>query len=100
VSLGRSIESYIFFYGDRNNHISLHPSTLLFSHWGFLMQRTRQHNSEYMQVVCEVVSCLVNQLHHPQLSSPSADEIVDWFRQVNKEVEIAIEQLREAKRIP
>ncbi len=65
------------------------------------MQRTRQHNSEYMQVVSEVVSCLVNQLHHPQLSSPSADEITDWFHQVSKEeVEIAIEQLRGAKRIP
>jgi hypothetical protein len=65
------------------------------------MQRTRQHNSEYMQVVREVVGCLVNQLHDPQLSSPSADEITDWFHQVNKEeVEIAIEQLRGEKRIP
>ncbi len=69
--------------------------------WGYLMQRTRQHNSEYMHVVSEVVECLVNQLHHPQLSSPSADEITEWFNQVKKEeVEVAIERLRNAKRIP
>ena len=65
------------------------------------MQRTSQQNSEYMQVVGEVVGCLIHQLHHPQLSSPTADEIADWFHQVTKEeVQIAIERLREAKRIP
>ena len=65
------------------------------------MQRTREHNSEYMQVIHEVVACLVNQLHHPQLSSPRAEEIIDWFHQVKKEeVEIAMRQLREWKRIP
>jgi hypothetical protein len=65
------------------------------------MQRTRQHNSEYMHVVSQVVECLINQLHHPQLSSPSADEITEWFNQVKKEeVEAAMEQLRKAKRIP
>ena len=65
------------------------------------MQRTSQQNSEYMQVVGEVVGCLIHQLHHPQLSSPTAEEIADWFHQVTKEeVQIAIERLREAKRIP
>lgn len=65
------------------------------------MQRTSQHNSEYMQVVSEVVGCLIHQLHHPQLSSPTADEITNWFHQVTRdEVQIAIERLREAKRIP
>jgi hypothetical protein len=65
------------------------------------MQRTSQHNSEYMQVVSEVVGCLIHQLHHPQLSSPTADEITNWFHQVTTdEVQTAIERLREAKRIP
>lgn len=65
------------------------------------MQRTRQHNSEYMQVLSEVVGCLIGQLHHPQLSSPSADELAEWFHEVKKEdVEVAIERLRESKRIP
>lgn len=72
-----------------------------FVFWGQFMQRTSQQNSEYMQVVGEVVGCLIHQLHHPQLSSPTADEITDWFHQVTKEeVQIAIERLREAKRIP
>jgi len=65
------------------------------------MQRIRERNAEYMQVVREVVSCLIHQLHHPQLSYPRADEIADWFQQLKREeVEIAIQQLREAKRIP
>jgi hypothetical protein len=65
------------------------------------MQRTRQHNSEYMQVICEIVGCLINQLHHPLLSSPRPDEITEWFHQVREEeVEIAIQRLREARRIP
>ena len=65
------------------------------------MQRTRQHNSEYIQVLSEVVKCLIGQLHHPQLSKPSADEITEWFNQVHKEdVEVALERLRAAKRIP
>jgi hypothetical protein len=65
------------------------------------MQRTRQHNSEYMQVICEIVGCLIGQLHHPLLSSPRADEITEWFHQVKKEeVEIAMQRLREANRIP
>jgi len=54
-----------------------------------------------MQVVSEVVGCLIHQLHHPQLSSPTADEIANWFHQVTSdEVQIAIERLRQAKRIP
>ena len=65
------------------------------------MQSTRHHNSEYMQVICEIVGCLVQQLHHPLLSSPRADELTEWFHQVTvEEVEIAMERLREAKRIP
>jgi hypothetical protein len=65
------------------------------------MQRTHQHNSEYMEVVCEVVGGLLNQLHHPQLSNPTAEEITDWFHQLKKEeVEVAILRLREANRIP
>jgi hypothetical protein len=71
------------------------------SSWEPFMQRIREHNAEYMQVVCEVVGCLIHQLHHPQLSSPRADEIAEWFHQVNREeVAIAIQQLRAAKRIP
>jgi len=65
------------------------------------MQRTRERNAEYMQVVCEVVGCLIHQLHHPRLSSLRPDEIADWFHQVKREeIEIAIQQLRDGKRIP
>jgi glutaredoxin 2 len=64
------------------------------------MQRTRQNNPEYMQVICEIVDCLINQLHHPLLSSPRADEIAEWFHQVKQEeVEIAMQRLREENRI-
>jgi hypothetical protein len=65
------------------------------------MQRAHQHNSEYMEVVCEVVGSLMNQLYHPQLSRPTSEEITDWFHQVKKEeIEVAIARLREASRIP
>ncbi len=64
------------------------------------MQRTRQHNSEYMQVIYEVVGCLINQLHHPLLSSLRPDEITEWFHQVNEEeVKIAMQRLRDENRI-
>jgi hypothetical protein len=86
--------------GNRSDDLHL-VHYCVFSAWGYLMQHIRQHNSEYMHVVCEVVECLVTQLHHPKLSSPSADEITEWFNQVSREeVEVAIERLRKAKRIP
>jgi len=65
------------------------------------MQRTRQHNSEYMEVICEVVGCLIHQLHHPLLSRLRSDEIAEWFHQVREEeVEIAMQRLRDGNRIP
>ncbi|HLH07185.1 MAG TPA: hypothetical protein VKW78_08105 [Terriglobales bacterium] len=65
------------------------------------MQRTHRNNSEYMQVVMEVVCCLVNQLHHPKLSSPRAEEITAWFHQVQlEEVVLAMTTLETRKRIP
>ena len=54
-----------------------------------------------MKVVHAVVACLVNQLHHPQLSRPRADEITSWFHEVTQEeVELAMRHLEGENRIP
>ncbi len=53
-----------------------------------------------MQVICEVVGCLIHQLHHPLLSSLRPDEITEWFHQVKEEeVELAMQRLRDENRI-
>jgi hypothetical protein len=47
------------------------------------------NNSEYMEVLGEVVSCLVHQLEHPQLTALTESDLTEWFHR------ISIEQVRE-----
>ena len=54
-------------------------------------------NLEYMLLLRQVMSCLVRGLHDPRLTSPTAEEIVEWFRSVQiRDVETL---LSEAKRL-
>lgn len=88
------------FLTDDNDRCDWHLCSLQIRYWIYRMQRTRQQNSEYMQVICEVVGCLINQLHHPLLSSLRPDEITEWFHQVKEEeVELAMQRLRDENRI-